>query len=206
MATKTQTNEPPPEVIRDLLDPDLDSAEVARRHNLDPFALQAAVRSDAFRHASDAMREVDRARTAAVLPAVQSRAIHRLARIANQPTETPAQTESARRALTALLKCKLPDGTGVTPVASTPEPAPEPAPRGHRADGAAPRTPPNATAPTAAPTLGDLITALSQTRPTPPGPTTHPAPDRPRKGRPTNTPTPAQLLARTGVTRTADPW
>lgn len=118
MAIKTQTDAAafplPAAVLRDLLDHDLDTLEVARRHDLDPAAVRAAVRSDAFRQAAESMREADQARTAAVWPSIQARAIHRLARIANQPTDTPTQTESARRALTALLKCKPPADTCVT--------------------------------------------------------------------------------------------
>jgi hypothetical protein len=37
-------------------------------------------------------------------PLMHARALHTLSRIANQPTTTPSQTESARRASTALLK------------------------------------------------------------------------------------------------------
>ena len=211
MTIKTQTERPSvalsAEILRDLLDHDLDTLEVARRHDLDPDAVRAAVRSNAFRRAADAMREADQARTAAVWPSIQARAIHRLARIANQPAETPTQTESARRALTALLKCKPPGGTGVPPVRDT-EPASEPRQHlGCHADGAAFCTPQRSHTLPAIPTLGDLITALTQSTPTPPAPTPHqPKPSRQntRANRsPPKPKTPAQLLAHTGTTLTS---
>lgn len=99
MAIKDQTS-----LIRDLLDPDLDTPEIARRHHAEPEDLRAAVRSPAFQTAAAAIREVDEARTAALLPVQQARAMHRLARIAAQPAETTAQSESARRAATALIR------------------------------------------------------------------------------------------------------
>lgn len=99
MPIKDQTR-----LIRDLLDPDLDTPEIARRHKAEPADLRAAVRSPAFQTAAAAMREVDEARTAALLPVHRSRALQRLARIVAQPAETTAQTESARRAATALIR------------------------------------------------------------------------------------------------------
>ncbi len=111
MASKDQT-EPglssavhlAPDLLRDLLDPALTSIEVAQRHNLDPLAYRAAVRSQAFRAAAEALRDADQERTELLAPLMHTRAVHALSRIANQPTTTPSQTESARRACAALLK------------------------------------------------------------------------------------------------------
>lgn len=111
MAIKDRTKDRT-SLIRDLLDPDLDTAEIARRHAVDPAELRAVVRSPAFRTAAAAIHEVDQTRTAALLPAHKARAVRRLATIAAQPAETTAQAESARRAATALIRCKadpLPD-------------------------------------------------------------------------------------------------
>jgi hypothetical protein len=111
MAIKDQTLSRA-DLIRDLLDPDLDTTEIARRHAVDPADLRAVVRSPAFRAAAAAIHEVDQTRTAALLPAHKARAVRRLATIAAQPAETTAQHESARRAATALIRCKadpLPD-------------------------------------------------------------------------------------------------
>lgn len=106
MAIKTQTGQlpPSPDLLRDLLDPALTSMEVMQRHHLDPHAYRAAVRSQAFHDAAEALQDADQERTARLTPLVHARALHTLSRIANQPTTTPSQTESARRAATALLK------------------------------------------------------------------------------------------------------
>ncbi len=106
MATKTQTDRlpPSPDLLRDLLDPALTSVEVMQRHTLDPQAYRDAVQSQSFRVAAEALRDADQERTELLTPLMHARALHTLARIANQPTTTPSQTESARRACTALLK------------------------------------------------------------------------------------------------------
>ena len=106
MASKTQTDQlpPSPDLLRDLLDPALTSMEVMQRHHLDPHAYRAAVRSQAFHEAAEALQDADQERTARLTPLVHARALHTLSRIANQPTTSPSQTESARRAATALLK------------------------------------------------------------------------------------------------------
>jgi hypothetical protein len=106
MTSKTQTESlpPSPDLLRDLLDPALTSVEVMQRHTLDPQAFRAAVRSEAFREAAEALRDADQERTELLTPLMHARALHTLSRIANQPTTTPSQTESARRASTALLK------------------------------------------------------------------------------------------------------
>lgn len=157
MAIKDQTLSQA-DLIRDLLDPDLDTAEIARRHAVDPADLRAVVRSPAFRAAAAAIHEVDQTRTAALLPAHKARAVRRLATIADQPAETTAQHESARRAATALIRCKAdplpnPDPTGASESAApgrsalradAPNPSAHPANHetrnpapGCRADGAA---------------------------------------------------------------------
>jgi hypothetical protein len=111
MTNISQTEPPPPSpdtpapnLLRDLLDPGLTSIEVAQRHDLGPIAFRDAVQSQAFREAAEALRDADLARTELLAPLMHARALHTLARIADQPTTTPSQTESARRACTALLK------------------------------------------------------------------------------------------------------
>ena len=141
MASKTQTDPlpPSPDLIRDLLDPALTSVEVMQRHTLDPQAFRAAVRSEAFREATEALRDADVERTELLTPLMHARALHTLSRIANQPTTTPAQTESARRASTALLKLRPhsePSSRGADfqsasraqPEPPTPSPTPNPTP------------------------------------------------------------------------------
>lgn len=152
MAIKDQTS-----LVRDLLDPDLDTAEIQRRHGVGPDDLRAIVRSPAFRAAAAAIHEVDEARTAALLPAHKARAVRRLAAIANQPAETTAQAESARRAATALIRCK-PEAPGRRPPPETQEPAPPECDHGadrvERPPSSLPRNP-------AGPTVGDLLDALA---------------------------------------------
>ncbi len=139
MAIKTQTDQlpPSPDLLRDLLDPALTSMEVMQRHHLDPPAYRAAVRSQAFHEAAEALQEADQERTARLTPLVHARALHTLSRIANQPTTTPAQTESARRASTALLKARphdepssrgadLQSASRAKPEPPTPTPNPNP--------------------------------------------------------------------------------
>lgn len=105
-------------VLRDLLDDELSTLEVANRHDLDLFAVRDAVQSEPFRRAAEAQREADLARADLMWHSMQARAVHRLARIAHQQLGTTAQTESARRACTALLKVgrhSVPTLPGSTP-------------------------------------------------------------------------------------------
>lgn len=184
MATKDQTS-----LIRDLLDPDLDTAEVARRHHAGPEDLRAAVRSPAFRAAAAAMREVDEARTAALLPAQQARAVQRLARIAAQPAETTAQAESARRAATALIRCKAPTNPeqDASSLPTHSHPSPE---RDASTLPSSPLSSPKATTLPRDPTLTlALLAALAADKPA------HPK----QPGSPRRPATPAELFARLGT-------
>lgn len=193
MATKDQTS-----LVRDLLDPDLDTAEIQRRHGVGPDDLRAIVRSAAFRTAAAAIHEVDEARTAALLPAHKARAVRRLATIAAQPAETTAQAESARRAATALIRCKPEAPARRTPSEAHDSTPPE---RGHASD----RPPPTPPRNPAGPTVGDLLDALA-------GLNSLPSPKSEFSGTVSSTPDnphspaspAARLLARAGATRPAE--
>lgn len=189
MTTKGQTNNAE-HIIHDLLDPNLDTAEIARRHAVDPHQLRAIVRSPAFRTAAAAIHEIDETRTAALLPAHKARAVRRLAIIAAQPAETTAQAESARRAATALIRCKadpIPDIEQLPQPQSsgsnTPNPGSSTNNSGCHADGEAVRMPP------------PTPTQPNTTTPNPPKPA-HQYPKARPPGRPSTT---AQLLARAGA-------
>jgi len=153
MTSKTQTSPipPSPDLIRDLLDPALTSIEVMQRHTLDPHAFRDVVRSQAFCEAAEALRDADQERTELLTPLMHARALHTLARIANQPTTTPSQTESARRASTALLKV----GRHSVPTLHPPTSNAEPTPRGADLQSAS-RAQPEPLPPTPAPNPNPL--------------------------------------------------
>lgn len=97
------------QLFSDILNSTLSTFEICRRNDINIDQLRAVAESEHFRYSVECMRAIHAARTDAMLPAMQARALGALDAIASQDPTTPTHTETVRRAAAAVLRLKPTD-------------------------------------------------------------------------------------------------